>query len=108
MVNKHQLLEAIEHVEALNLVGMLLVYLLNLNHFLMVKIHLHDVLPKQQMFYFIFKFNNFHSYFFKFFFYFENGKTSKTNFSNLIPFIWDGLSTYIPFSSSDGIFFLAI
>lgn len=51
MVNKHQHLEANEHVEALNLVDMLLLYLLNQNHFLMEKIHLHDVLPKQQKFY---------------------------------------------------------
>jgi hypothetical protein len=52
MVNEHQLVEANEHVEALNLVDMLLLYPLDLNHFLMAKIHLHDVLPKQQKFYF--------------------------------------------------------
>jgi hypothetical protein len=38
----------------------------------------------------------------------ENGKTSKTNFSNLIPFICDGLLTYTPLASTDGIFFFAI
>jgi len=38
---------------------------------------------------------------------FENGKTSKTNFSNLIPFISVGLLTCIPFLSIAGIFFFS-
>jgi hypothetical protein len=104
MVNKHQLLQANEHVEALNLADMLLLYLSDLNHFLMGKIHLHDVLPKQQMFYFKKASLQFCD---SELIYFENGKTSNTNFSSLTPLIWDGLLTCIPLASTAGIFFLA-
>jgi len=72
----------------------------------MVKIHHHDVLPKQQMFYlhnkkYLFKYQAYLSYL-------ENGNTSKTNFSNFIPLTSVGLLTRLPFLPIDGIFFFAI